>query len=272
MTTTATPVPRTARAIGYRERAEFYAHEHADTVDQPFLAGLAWAADGPVLEVPCGSGRNLALLASTGRQVTGMDLEPEMAGAARRAVGATPGIQVVVGDMRSLTLTERPALILVPREAFQLLPTYADAVRTLRRFRDQLRPGGTVMLDLATFAVGAQDEQHLHPSYFDPRLHDGHLVLDWVRETADGQLERWHRQQQESDAVTIGYRYEVRRAGGPVEASEAAIRLLRSPRERVFALLAESGLRARTLLGDYTGRRYREGSPRLIVLATGAEA
>lgn len=270
--TTATPAPHAARAIGYRERAELYALEHCDTLDQPFLAGLARAADGPVLEVPCGSGRNLALLASTGRQVTGMDLEPEMARAAKRAARSTPGIQVVVGDMRSFTLRERPALILVPREAFQLLPTDADALRALRRFRDQLRPGGTVMLDLATFALGAQDEQHLHPSYFDPRVRDARLVHDWVRETADGQLERWHRQQETPEAVTIGYRYEVRRAGGPSEASEASIRLLRYPKERVIALLAESGLRARILLGDYEGRSHREGSPRLIVLATGAEA
>jgi SAM-dependent methyltransferase len=272
MTTSATPQCHTARQIGYRERAGLYAHEHCDTVDQPFLAGLARAADGPVLEVPCGSGRNLRLLASTGSQVTGMDIEPEMARAARREVGATPDIQVVVGDMRSLRLRERQALILVPREAFQLLPTYADALRALRRFADQLRPGGTMMLDLATFADGAQDEQHLHPSYFDPGVRDTRLVHDWVRETADGQLERWHRQQQDPDAVTIGYCYEVRRAGGPVEASEAGIRLLRYPKEPLLALLAESGLRARTLLGDYEGRSYREGSPRLIVLATGAEA
>lgn len=264
---TAAAIP-SARSLGYRERAAFYAHEHCDTVDQPFLAELARAADGPVAEVPCGAGRNLALLASTGRQVTGVDLEPEMVSAAKRAVGTTPGIRVLVGDMRSFTLRERAALVLVPREAFQLLPSYVDALRALRCFRDQLRPDGTVMLDLATFAAGREDEQHLHPTYFDPRLGDGRLAHDWVRKTPHGQLERRHWQRQGPDAVTIGYRYEARRAGDQVAAGEARIRLLRYSKERVSALLADSGLRARTLLRDYEGRSYRPGSPRLIVLAT----
>lgn len=269
---TATAAAARARSIGYRDRAAFYAHEHADTVDQPFLAGLARAAHGPVLEVPCGSGRNLRLLASTGRQVTGMDLEPEMVSAAKRFVGGTPGVRLAVGDMRSFTLPKRAALVLVPREGFQLLPSYADALEALRCVREQLRLGGRVMLDLATFEAGGEDEQHLHPSYFDPRLPDGHVIRDWVRETPDGRLERRHWQRQDPDAVTIGYRYEVRRAGGALDASEARIRLLRYSKERVTALLAESGLRARALLGDYEGREYRRGSPRLIVLATGGEA
>lgn len=267
MTAAATPP---ARSIDYRERAAFYAHEHADTIDQPFLVALARAAEGPVLEVPCGAGRNLALLASTGRPVTGMDLESEMVRAAKQTVGTTEGVQVIAGDMRSFTLPARPALVLVPREAFQLLPSYHDALVALRCFGRQLRPGGTVMLDLATFAHGAGDERHLHPSYFDPRLADGQLVRDWTRETPEGRLERWHRQRQAPDAVTIGYRYEVRR-GATVEASESSIRLLRYSSQRVLALLATAGLRARALLGDYEGRDYRRGSPRLIVLATGRE-
>ncbi len=268
--TVATPTTmRAERVIGYGERAAFYAYELVDTIDQAFIVQLARAADGPVVEVPCGSGRNLRLLAATGRQVTGIDLEPEMVRAARQAVRWTAGVRVQVGDMRAFAVGSEAALVLVPREAFQLLPSYGDTLAALRCFREQLRPGGTVMLDLATFALGSADEQQLHPSYFDPRLSDGRVVHDWSRETPDGRLERWHWQRQELDAVTVGYRYELRCRTGQRNTSEARIRLLRYSEKHLTALLAEAGLRLRALLGDYDRSEYRSDSPRLIVLATG---
>lgn len=257
---------------GYRERAAFYAVENLDTIDQPFLSELALEAGGPVLEVPCGSGRNLGLLAASGRRVTGVDREPGMVRVARAAAEHAPGVEVRLGDMRSFTLGEPAALVLVPREAFQLLPTYADAAAALRCFSGQLRADGTVMLDLATFAAGEQREQHLHPSYFHPQVPDGRVVSDWVRPAGDGQLARWHWQRRRRDAVTVGYRYELRRTGAAARAWEAAIRLLRYSPERIIALLAQAGLRPHALLGDYERRPYRPGSPRLVVLAGRGEA
>ncbi len=257
-----------AAAIGYRERAAFYAIEHSETIDQPYLAELATRAEGPVVEVPCGSGRNLRMLGAVARPVLGIDREPEMVRAARAATGDRPGIEVRLGDMRALQLPEPAALVLVPREAFQLLPTYADAAAALRQFRRQLRPGGAVMLDLATFAAGAADEQHLHPSYFAPGLADGCVVHDWARPTPEGTLSRCHWQRKGPAAVTIGYRYELRCVDVPSRTSQATIRLLRYSRERISGLLAGAGLRPQALLGDYEGRPYQPGSPRLVVLAT----
>ena len=254
-------------AIGYRERAAFYAVEHSDTIDQPFLAELAGRAGGPVVEVPCGWGRNLRVLGAVGGPVIGIDREPEMVRAARAATAGAPGIEVRLGDMRSFELDEPAALVLVPREAFQLLPTYDDAAAALQHFRRQLRPSATVMLDLATFAAGAPDEQHLHPSYFAPGLPDGRMTDDWVRHTPEGALSRRHWQRQGPGAVTIGYRYELRRKDAAPRTSEATVELLRYSRERITGLLAGAGLRARALLGDYEGRPYRPGSPRLVVLA-----
>lgn len=261
--------PERIRAIGYAERATFYDFEHADTIDQPFLARLARTADGLVVEVPCGTGRNLALLAATGNPIIGIDLEPAMVAAARRTIGSTPDAEVWVDNMRWFSPPVPARLILVPREAFQLLPTYADALAALRNMRAGLRCGGTLMLDLATFAAGAEDQQHLHPSYFDPHIGDEYVVRDWKRDTPEGTLERWHWQRQRQDAaVTVGYHYRLRGQHSIGEHAEARIRLLRYTRPRLLALLAQAGLQVRGLLGDYEGREYRDGSPRLIVLAT----
>jgi len=256
------------RAIGYRERAAFYALEHADTIDQPLLVELARQADGPVLEVPCGSGRNLLLLAASSQKVTGIDLEPQMVGAARATVAGRANVHVDQGDMRSFTLTDRAGLIVVPREAFQLLETQDDALTALRNFRDHLRSGGRLMLDLATFAPGNEREQHLHPSYFDPRTADGRYVCDWVRDLANGQLERWHSQQRAEGSVIISYRYELRERGRPSERAEAEIRLMRLSADQVTRLLGDAGLPEIALYGDYDRHPYENGSPRLIVLAT----
>lgn len=256
-----------AATIGYRERAAFYAVEHSDALDQPFLAELAARSDGPVVEIPCAAGRNLALLAAGGRPVIGIDREAAMVRAARHATADVTGIDVRRGDMRSFELDEPAALVLVPREAFQLLPTYADAAAALRCFHERLQPCGTVMLDLATFAAGGADEQHLHPTYFAPGVPDGQLVHDWVRPTSEGLLSRWHWQRQCPEAVTIGYRYELRLSALERRRFESTVRLLRYSRERISSLLERAGLRTRALLGDYEGRTYQPGSPRLVVLA-----
>lgn len=58
---------------------------------------------GRILDVGCGTGRVLAALAACGREVTGLELSPAMAG-----IASARGLDVVVGDMRTFRLP-RPA-------------------------------------------------------------------------------------------------------------------------------------------------------------------
>lgn len=99
----------------------------------------AAAVDGPVADLGCGPGRDLAVLATTGHPCVGVDLSTGMLALARRAG------PVVRGDLRrpplrpgSLAVVYSTAALLhVPRE---------DVPATLAAWRALLRPGGTLHL------------------------------------------------------------------------------------------------------------------------------
>ncbi|MFD1423466.1 MULTISPECIES: hypothetical protein [Laceyella] len=49
-----------AKKITYQERAQFYYVEYDTNVDQHFLQSLVSSDVHSILEVPCGTGRNVA--------------------------------------------------------------------------------------------------------------------------------------------------------------------------------------------------------------------
>jgi hypothetical protein len=59
-----------------------------------------------------------------------------------RAAEADVELELIEGDMRDLTLTEKAALIYCPFRALLHLPTWADRRRTFERVAASLRTGG----------------------------------------------------------------------------------------------------------------------------------
>src|SRR6516162_5089202 len=114
------------------------------TADVPFYAGLARAADGPLVELAIGNGRvAIPVAQATGQRVIGIDSSPAMLRQAR-ARAAAAGVDLVLreGDMRDLAVDEPAGLIYCPFRALLHLPTWADRRRTFERVAAALRPGG----------------------------------------------------------------------------------------------------------------------------------
>lgn len=114
------------------------------------LAGIG----GPVLEPACGSGRTLAPLLAAGHQVTGFDASPDMLERCRTrcaARGFTPDLsQQMLEDFRY----DAPfAAIILPVGTFTLIGDFEVAMSVLRRFRNSLRPGGRIILDLPPLSL-----------------------------------------------------------------------------------------------------------------------
>ncbi|MGS2614250.1 class I SAM-dependent DNA methyltransferase [Micromonospora sp. LZ34] len=99
--------------------------------------------DGPVLDLGCGPGRDLAFLAERGLTGIGLDLSAGMLARARARVGAP----LVQGDL--LRLPFRPATLggVWCSAALLHLPR-ADAPAALAGVRRLLRPGGPLLLSL----------------------------------------------------------------------------------------------------------------------------
>jgi SAM-dependent methyltransferase len=262
--------------VGYGERARFYEVEYRTAVDQGLLASLVSKTAGPVLEIPCGAGRNLDWLIAAGRETVCADIEPAMVErVAERiaAVGADDRVTAVRADMRDLDLGRDFGLALVPQEAFQLVDAPGDAERALARLARHLAPGGTLMLDLHTFRAesppGELDSPL--PDYFDPTIPDGRPVTEWRRNVRpSGWLERSRRQYDEGTRVRVDYHYRLGEGERVREEWRSSVRLRRYNRREVEDLAAGVGLRITRMARDYSGAPWRPGAARMITLLRSA--
>jgi SAM-dependent methyltransferase len=161
---------------------------------------LAWleAVDGPILEPACGTGRTLVPLLDAGHAMTGFDASPDML-ARCRAKCAERGHAPDLSQQRfeDFRYADPFAAILVPVGTFTLIDDFAVAMAVLRRFRDHLRPGGRLVLDLQSLASLAQrgeDRRSWTAENGDLLTIEGyHVSADWLRQLVERRLryERW---------------------------------------------------------------------------------
>lgn len=190
------------------------------TPDVDYYVARAKAANGPVIELGCGTGRVTIPVLQAGVDADGLDLEPAML---RRleAKAATLGLvaRVTQGDMRDFTMPRRYALAIVPFRAFMHLHTTDDQLQALRCIREHLEPGGALVMnqfypDSAMIAKYA-DQSRLEREIVHPAT--GLPIALYVTTTYDlvGQRLVGNREVIESDArgyaaKTHRMRYELR--------------------------------------------------------------
>lgn len=119
-----------------------------------FYLDLARAADGPILDVACGTGRVMLPCLKEGLDVDGLDLAPTMLARLwekAQKLGFRP--QLHQASMAEFRLPRRYALIIIPFNAFVHNLTTDDQVATLVRCREHLQPEGLLAFD--TFFPGA---------------------------------------------------------------------------------------------------------------------
>ena len=140
---------------GWDDYAAFYDWENAQTVqrrDVAFWQRLALAADGPVLELGCGTGRITVPVARAGARIVGIDRSlPMLARAARklRRAGVTRDALLVRGDIRFLPFRRtRFPLVMAPYGILQSLTRERDLTTTLESVARVLPKGGRFGIDL----------------------------------------------------------------------------------------------------------------------------
>jgi SAM-dependent methyltransferase len=114
----------------------------------------AHAADGPVLEVMCGSGRLLVPLAEVGIDIDGIDASEAMLDACREkcaARGLQPELRAQF--VHELAMTRRYALVFIAAGSFGLLVEEHDYRTSLRKLFEHVAAGGRLILDVETPAA-----------------------------------------------------------------------------------------------------------------------
>lgn len=121
------------------------------TDDLELWRTMAAAADGPVLDIGAGTGRVALDLASAGRDVVALDLEPALLDVlSERAAAAGVQIPTVVADAADFELGRRDfALVLVPMQTVQLLAGQVARAGLFASARRHLRAGGRLAIALA---------------------------------------------------------------------------------------------------------------------------
>lgn len=137
----------------FDQTAEFYdaTYEPQSIDDVEFFVERAAAAEGPVLEAACGTGRIYLELLEAGVDADGFDGAPEML-SELRSRGAERDLDPTVweADMRSFEVDREYSLIIVPFRSFLHLLEIEDQREALGQFHAALAPDGELII--AVFA------------------------------------------------------------------------------------------------------------------------
>jgi len=164
--------------------------------DLPLWEELAEGADGPVLELGCGTGRVALHLARRGHRVYGLDRDPELLDVlAERAADSLHtrvwqksdavggAVELVHADAREFQIPEPVALALAPTHLLQLIPTAPGRAECLRCVAAALRPGGLLA---ASIIEGMPEPDGAPPPLPDVREVDGWVYSSLAVEAAVG--------------------------------------------------------------------------------------
>lgn len=255
--------------VSYKERASLYAAEYTETVDFDFLRSFVTPAVTSILEIPSGVGRNVLNMATTGCSIVAVDREPEMVRFLAERISSSrlqSNVEAVVGDLTTLDLGKVFDLILVPREAFQLLTSKDAPRKALLSLTRHLSQSGMLIVDLSPFSHSPAAAHQLRPDYYDPSLPDGIWHFDWERQAdAEVRFSREHLQlHHEDDALEIRFRYEVTEVNGRSYRTETSTSFNIYTQQRFCDLATSSGLNVRACYGDYDFKTFEPGDPRMI--------
>jgi SAM-dependent methyltransferase len=184
--------------------------------DLPLWRELAAEADGPVLDLGCGTGRVALDLAARGHDVTGIDCEPAFATAlAARARERGLRVRAETGDARSFSLPAQTfSLAIAPMQVAQLLGGRAGRAGMLVCARRHLAEGGMLAVALADPLEGIPADDGLAPPLPDVREEDG-----WVYSSTPVDV------REEPGATAIDRLRQAVSPSGELDESMATIRL-----------------------------------------------
>lgn len=200
-----------------------YDLEYADyDEDVPFYVERARAAEGPLLELGCGTGRLTIPMARTGATIVGLDRAAAMLDELRHRLEAEPPevrARVTLHEadyLRSLPEPTTPyGLVVWPFNALHHCADPQQVADVLRRVRAHTAPGGRLVLDCylpAPHLFGRDpDRQHEYRQFTHPR--SGARIESWERDAWDEERQIHH--------VTYVYQ----EAGAPRREVELALRM-----------------------------------------------
>lgn len=243
--------------------ARFFDADYAGYLDDlPAIQAFAQRTGEPLLEVGCGTGRLLIPLAQAGYAVTGVDLSPEMlriAAAKVESAGVAGRVTLVQGDYADAPLAGPYRLAFSVMNTFLHLRSQADQLRALRHWREQMAPGGTLLIDVFHPDVhqlaGLDGRLEWDKTWTDPQ--SGATVMKWVTRAVELAEQTLH--------VTLIY--DEIGADGSLHRTLVAFDTRYLWRFEAELLLDKAGFALEALYGDWHMSPFDSASDRMILVA-----
>ncbi len=141
-------------ALDYSQIADIYDLYVRTDADIPFFLEYARRANGPVLELMCGTGRVSLPLAEAGIPLTCVDSSQAMLSILRTKLKERHlTIHLIRSDVTHLSLPETFALVIIPFNSFSELQTHEQQLGTLRAINTCLARDGRLIVTLHNPAV-----------------------------------------------------------------------------------------------------------------------
>ena len=230
--------------------------------DVQMYRDFALAADGPILEIGCGTGRVLIPLALDGYHITGTELSEAMLALARAKADAaqvTDRVTLIQGDMRDFEIPARFGLAFIPINTFMHCYDTSQQLSCLRSIQRHLQPGAQLIVD-----VYHPDPQTLLES--DGRLVSEGTVLD--PETGHTVHHFYTRRLDLADQTQhITFILDETDAKGAVSRTLFPFRLRYVHRYEMELLLHAAGYRLEAVYGSYELEPFDSSSDKMIFVA-----
>jgi SAM-dependent methyltransferase len=229
-----------------------------------FYVGLARAANGPVLDIACGTGRILLPCLQAGVDIEGLDLFEPMLKTLRAkaaALGLSPRLHRA--DMSDFSLPRQFRLIMIPFNAFIHNMTQETQIRCLQLCREHLLPGGRLTFDTffpALEFVGTAPKTRVLEGTF-PHPQTGQPVRTYDTRTVERVEQLFHSLNE----------IELLAADGSVQTvhrSEISSRYVY--KHEMALLLRVAGFAGWEICGDFDGRPLTRENDAMVVTAWNA--
>ena len=234
-------------------RPDLYHSHHTNYLeDLPYWITLADQADGPILELGCGTGRILHYLRQEGFTVYGLDHDMRMLRYLKQHMPAAP---VFTADLTRFHLGIKFSLIFLGCNTYSTLSS-AQRQAALACIDQHLQTGGMFAASLPNpldlIEMGSSEEAGPEETFFDPRTGDPVQVSS-----------SWQTHQNQ---VTIYWHYDQLLPDGQVSRTTHSTTHFRDPVENYLQELHNQGFDVHTD-GEFNSAPYSQSTDLLILRA-----